>query len=78
MHTKRSVHVVESGVSSFFLDRMLLKEGVARSEMARVENEIKVINEHRRRNARKGLWERIQEVFRSIENGLQIIHCVVT
>jgi hypothetical protein len=37
----------------------LREEGCARSEMARVENEIKVIKKHRLRNA-PGLWERVQ------------------
>jgi hypothetical protein len=45
----------------------LLEQGVALGEMAKVEDEIKVIKKHRRRNARKRLWERIQEVFRSID-----------
>ncbi len=43
--------------------RMLLKEGYARSHMTEVENEIKVIKKHRRKNARKGPWERVQNVY---------------
>jgi hypothetical protein len=40
----------------------LRAEGYARSELAEVENEIKVIKKHRRTNARKGLWEKVREV----------------
>jgi hypothetical protein len=43
--------------------RMLRDEGYASSDLAEVEDEIKVIKEHRRRNARKGPWEIVQEVF---------------
>jgi hypothetical protein len=42
---------------------MLLKEGYSRKELARVENEIKVIKKRRRRCLRKGLWEWVQEAF---------------
>jgi hypothetical protein len=41
----------------------LHEQGYTRSEMAEVEAEIKVIKMHRRRNARTGFWERVQEVF---------------
>jgi hypothetical protein len=49
----------------------LREEGCARSEMARVENEIKVIKKHRLRNARKGFWEIVGDVFRSFDRSAQ-------
>jgi hypothetical protein len=45
----------------------LRNEGYARSELAEVEKEIKVIKKHRKANARKGLWEKVREVISSNE-----------
>jgi hypothetical protein len=42
---------------------MLLEEGYRHSELAEVEHEIEAIKKHRQSNARKGLWERVREVF---------------
>jgi hypothetical protein len=49
----------------------LRAEGYARSELAEVENEIKVIKKHRRTNARKGLWEKVREVVSSNDTSAQ-------
>jgi hypothetical protein len=49
----------------------LRNEGYARSELAEVENEIKVIKKHRRANARKGLWEKVREVISSNDTSAQ-------
>jgi hypothetical protein len=49
----------------------LRAEGYARSELAEVENEIKVIKKHRRTNARKGLWEKVRGVVSSNDTSAQ-------
>ena len=45
----------------------LREEGIPRCQMAKVEAEIRVIKMHRRRNATKGFWEIVGDVFRSID-----------
>jgi hypothetical protein len=55
----------------------LREEEITRSEMAEVEAEIKVIKKHRLRNARKGFWEIVGDVFRSFDRSAQDDHASV-
>jgi hypothetical protein len=51
----------------------LRDEGYARSELAEVEDEIKMIKKYRKTNAHKGLWEKVRESMRSNDRSAQVV-----
>jgi hypothetical protein len=51
----------------------LREEGYARSEIAQVEDEIKMIKKYRKKNAHKGIWEKVRESVRSNDKSAEVV-----
>jgi hypothetical protein len=51
----------------------LRDEGYARSELAEVEDDIKMIKKYRKTNAHKGVWEKVRESMRSNDRSAQVV-----